>query len=470
MKLFFMAALALMTVACSNDENDAAQQPQKAEGILFTATITVDKGATTRALAESGNDIVATWAEGEKVALIYNVGAKTYVKEAEVTPQAGGTATISATLDGSPADDTDVTIVYPASAVDATTNDVKANLLATQNGLLIGEGSISEKYDLRKTTSPAKLKIDGTTASLKGTVSLTNQNAIFKLTLKDIDGTNDVSATSVVISNQSGTVTTVTPASGYEKAMYVALPTTATTLKFLVTGSDNTKYFNMASGFTLGANYYQSPVKLATVGNVIAANGKCYKDKTAATGAGTTAVAMITYLGNDAETSTTYRNGLALALADCYSSGYTFTWCSQSSVTCLTNQYNTSTLAKTDIAGIANTDALVNQNKHAHNAAQRARNYEYSVTHPTGTSEWFLPSFGQWYKMITVKGYYNNDNYNVLCSSFSSVGGTNMASQNYWSSTEFDKYYAWRSYYNGTTSDSRPSKGNANRVRASLAF
>ena len=67
-KLFFMAALALMTAACSNDDNDLTpQQPQKAEGIPFSATISIDNGATTRALAESGTTISATWADGEQV-------------------------------------------------------------------------------------------------------------------------------------------------------------------------------------------------------------------------------------------------------------------------------------------------------------------------------------------------------------------------------------------------------------------
>lgn len=302
-KLFFMAALAMMTAACSNDDNDLTQQPAKAEGIPFTATISLDQSATTRALTENGTTIEATWATGEKVALIYTVSATTYLKEAEVTPQGDGTATISTTLEGSPADDTDVTIIYPYSAVDGTTKDVKTDLLASQNGLLTGTGSIAEKYELRKTTTPAKLKIDGTTASLKGTVSLTNQNAIFKLTLKDIDGTNDVSATSVVISDQTGVVTTVTPASA-TNVMHVALPTTATTLKFLVTGSDSKKYFNMASSLSLGASYYQSTVKLATVGDVILSTGKCAK---AGTGS---PVAMIAYLGNGSNCT----NGLAIQL------------------------------------------------------------------------------------------------------------------------------------------------------------
>ena len=297
-KFFFMAALALMTAACSNDDNDLTQQPAKAEGIPFTATISMGESASTRALTENGTKIEATWAVDDKVALIHN-GVK---DEMTVSAVNAGVATITGTITGSPSGGDAVTIIYPSDAADGTTGNVKSDWLSTQDGTLKGTSgtSIEEKYDVRK--GSGALNASGT--SLDGTVSLTNQNAIFKLTLKDIDGTNDVSATSVVISDQTGVVTTVTPASGYENAMYVALPTTATTLKFLVTDSDSKKYFNMASSLSLGANYYQSTVKLATVGDVILSTGKCAK---AGTGS---PVAMIAYLGNGSDCT----NGLAIQL------------------------------------------------------------------------------------------------------------------------------------------------------------
>ena len=440
-KLFFMAALALMTAACSNDDNDLTKQPAKAEGIPFTATISVGESGTTRALSESGSTLVATWATGEKVALIYTVSATTYVKEAEVTPQGDGTATISTTLEGSPADDTDVTIVYPASAVDGTTKDVKTDLLASQNGLLTGTGSIAEKYELRKTTTPAKLKIDGTTASLKGTVSLTNQNAIFKLTLKDIDGTNDVSATSVVISDQTGVVTTVTPAPA-TNVMYVALPTTATTLKFLVTGSDSKKYFNMASSLTLSASYYQSTVKLATVGDVILSTGKCAKAGTSG------AVAKICYLGDETgESAYNYTNGLALALSDA-NSGSTCNWKTSDTDAGHTKQ-GSSTF--TEESGLQYNDATHNSDTYPAFKAAIANN---GTTAPTGCSSWFLASGYQWQKMISTAG-------------LSNLGLTE--STNYWSSTENSANKTWL-FKSSNGSWSYRSKSLNYPVRACLAF
>lgn len=462
-KLFFMAALALLMTACSNnDDNDFPQQPQKTEGITITAHLAPKTGgAATRAVAtgidsEDKDIIVSTWAKEEHIAILYEVGSTKYVADAEIIDVDNeGTATITFTVQDDTPDNTACTLVYPLSAAKDDHSGVKdfATLLAAQ------DGSLNANLDVRVGAATIKT----TTPGLTDITQPAAQFCIFKLTMKDIDGSADVSASSVVISDQSGKVTTVTPASGYDKAMYVALPTSVTTLKFLVTGSDSKKYFNMASGLSLKTEFYPSTVKLATVGNVIASNGKCYKDM-AATPGGNTAVAMITYLGDDAETNTTYRNGLALALYDASSSS---SWCSvpQSSiVTCLSSQYSTVSDARTDIAGIANTETLINKthnkignNEHKHNAANAARNYGALL--PTGTSAWFLPSCGQWYKMQTAAGSYNN-----------LVTNVGMGSKEYWSSTEYDKYYAWRSYYEGTTSYARPSKGTTKRVRACLAF
>lgn len=299
-KSSFMAVLVLLMTACSsNDDNDIARQPLQADGIPFTATISTTGSTATRALNENGTTIEATWAVGERVALIHN-GVNDEMTVQSVTD---GVATITGTITGSPSDGDAVTVIYPSSAADGATGNVKAGLIAAQNGMLNGTDgtSIAEKYDVRKGTGT--LKVSGK-ASLNGNISLTNQHAIFKLTLKGVDD-KDVSATSVVIGDQTGgTVTTVTPASGYDRVMYVALPTTATTLKFMVTGSDSKKYFNMASSLALSTSYYQSTVKLATVGDVILPTGKCAKAGTSG------AVAMIAYLGNGSDCT----NGLAIQL------------------------------------------------------------------------------------------------------------------------------------------------------------
>ena len=78
---------------------------------------------------------------------------------------------------------------------------------------------------------------------------------------------------------------------------------------------------------------------------------------------------------------------------------------------------------------------------------------------------WKLPSKDEWDNMISAAGSYTN-----LRDGFSSVGGTNMQSDDrYWSSTDSDSGYAWIYYF------SNGKWGNGYKdfdyyVRACLAF
>ena len=190
------------------------------------------------------------------------------------------------------------------------------------------------------------------------------------------------------------------------------------------------------------------------VGQIIDSDGKNY-DANATLPSGVTAVAKIAYVGNDAETSTTYNHGLALALGDVSDKK---AWCSQYQKTCLTTQYGSADAAKGDMAGIANTDALVNHTGHSHAAASAARDYN-GGTHPMGTSEWFLPSAGQWDKMASAAGGYVKLRTNA-----------GLQSDYYWSSTERDASYAW--YFSSHNGDWLKDYKDmySHRVRACLAF
>ena len=428
-KIFMMAALALTFAACSNDDNDFAQQPDNNE-ITITATVSSDD-ATTRALSIDGSNIASTWEADDQFAILYNDGTSNVKRVATVSSINGSTVTITFTIPSSLASNTACTIVYPASATNAanTGADV-ATALATQDGII---GNCPE---VRVGTAT----IDKDNHSLTSVTKLAAQNAIFKLTLKDIDGTGNVSATSVIISDQNGVVTTVTTSATNE--MYVALPTTATTLKFLVTGSDSKKYFNMASSLSLGASYYQSTVKLATVGDVILSTGKCAKAGTSG------AVAKICYLGDETgEAAYNYTNGLALALSDA-STGCT--WKTENSDAGHTKQ-TSSTF--TEESGLQYNDAYDNFDTYpAFKAA-----ITYSPAAPTGCSAWFLASGYQWQKMAGAVGGYNNLGLTVA---------------DYWSSTEFDAVGAW--VFDSGNGDWRNEFMDSDyvpiRVRACLAF
>jgi hypothetical protein len=237
-------------------------------------------------------------------------------------------------------------------------------------------------------------------------------------------------------------VTTVTPASGYENAMYVALPTTATTLKFLVTGSDSKKYFNMASSLSLGASYYQSTVKLATVGDVILSTGKCAKAGTSG------AVAKICYVGSDNGEAAPYNHGLALALSDA-NDGSTYQWSTEFANV---HGYRPTSSSFTSESGLQY-NATHNSDTYPAFKAAIANN---GTAAPTGCSAWFLASGYQWQKMAGPVG-----------------GLTNLGFQGwvyYWTSTEYNPgTSAWR-FSTGTGDWFSDYKNNDSRVRACLAF
>lgn len=269
-KLFMMAALALMTAACSSDDNDITTptpQPVKPEGIPFSATISSSEDATTRALSEDteNNTIKAAWKTGEKVALIYTVNDTKQLVVAEVTANTDHSATIKATLTGSPADGTPVEIVYPASAVDASTNAVKdlPTLLVEQTGSLT---NISEKYDLRQATG--MLKIEGEnnsqTASLKESVKLESQLAIFLIKAKNGEANVEMNSLVVKIDGTRYVNITKNPNSA-QSYFYIALPAVTNKLvSFMVKDIDGNVYDYSKNVTFAAGKYYQSTLSSMT--------------------------------------------------------------------------------------------------------------------------------------------------------------------------------------------------------------
>ena len=179
-KLFFMAALALMTAACSNDDNDLTTQQPANNMVTITAKLAPKSGsAQTRALSDQTTYIKAEWAQNEQLKIISANG-----KEATATVNSvdgSGTATISFTIDAA-AKGNDCTIIYPASAaVTESAGVYTAQPMTAQTGTLsndldvrIGKGTITDEAtpQLEVTTQPAaqfaiwKLTLDKTAKDL----------------------------------------------------------------------------------------------------------------------------------------------------------------------------------------------------------------------------------------------------------------------------------------------------------------
>ena len=426
-KIFMMAALALAFAACSNNDDDFAQQPsaQPANGeITITATLDANDGASNRALSIDGSNIASTWKTTDQFAILYNNGTENTKSIATVDKIDGTTVTITFTVSSSLANNTACTIVYPASAANAgnTGADV-ATALATQ------DGTIGNCPEVRVGTAT----IDKDNHNLTSVTKLTAQNAIFKFTLQDLsDGAK--SATEFKVSDGSGNViTTVTPGSASGE-LYVALPVMVAGTYWFNATIGSKPYIAKATtaAATVAGKYYLTTVKMATIGDVILSDGKF-----AARSSTGTNVAMIAYLGSETGDAT-YTHGLALALSDV--SANKLSW----------------------------------DNTYANNAGKTAAEWcsDWNTTKTITGGTWMLPSKDQWNKMINacknVLGTKNN--YRDLRDGFNGISGaSNLQSAYYWSSTESNSDEAWDcNFLNGNWGSD--FKDYYCMVRACLAF
>ena len=202
----------------------------------------------------------------------------------------------------------------------------------------------------------------------------------------------------------------------------------------------------------------------ADIGKVIGANGCIYANAAAAITAGTTALAVIAYVGNATGEAAPYNHGLALALSDANGGG-TCQWKTEQTsgghtYTC-NRSFDFSSISE---SGLQYNDATHNSDTYPAFKYAMANN---GAAAPTGCSAWFLPTGYQWQQMITAAG-----GYSTLRDGFEGVGGTNMQLDGYWTSTELSSYEggdSWRFLFLGG-SFSIGYKVYYQYVRACLAF
>lgn len=465
-----MAALVLvcaMTAGCSSDDNLAKieiTQPEIDNGnqtAVYTITVNLDEAGGTRALNPTTG--VKTFSEDDQIALIYKDNTTGQLAKlvsnalttADISNE-GKSATFSFNSTPIPVSDSKVRYIYPASMAATTLpTDVDAD-----NDGTVDYSALGTQDGTAASLANVDLGIyDGTASGtvLPTSFTLLNQLTICEFTLKDGGNSNaDITNTVTSLNISEGTNTyTVTPQSALS-TIYVAMKPASGNIAFTA-ATATTTYFKTATEKTLDAsNLYSISVSMQSLalGNVFCSDGSVYASKDAATTAGKTPVALICYLGNNAETNTAYKHGLALALTDASTWS---AWCSQCSAACQKSQYSSD--PSSDIAGIDNTDYHIDHVPagHEHSAASAARNYNSGI-HPTGTSAWFLPSAGQWNKMAAANGF------TTLTSNADLKAGFL-----YWSSTETDINNAW--YYDVNSGSCQyGTKTGHDYIRSALAF
>lgn len=424
-RIFSMAALALVMAACSSEDNALENATPAKPGLIpFSATVAPLSGATTRTVYTPGTDgeskpiINVAWKEGDQIyitRLSPDFGTAGTVTVGE--PNGDGSAPLSGNISGT--DGSEIEAQYPASAAsDWLTFTEKYN---AQDGTLSG---IQDNLDYRKGTGI--ISVIGDKATLADKLQMKSQIAIWKLTLQNTSGAN-LNATKVTIKDGSDIIAATKDISATSE-VYMAVPfntspTTFDNLTIEATTADGTYTYAAPSAVNLShSTYYQSTVTLTkpapslnitspTVGQVIGSDGKNYAYGSLPTGV--TAVAKICYVSGS--------NGLALALTD---------------------------EGKMDWSTAQTTCA-------AHTA-------------PFTGGTWKLASKDEWDNMISAAG-----SYSALHDGFSSVGGTNMQSDYYWSSTEYDDsdYALYYDDYNYNPGDwDHDVKECDLYVRACLAF
>lgn len=348
--LFLFAVLSVfLLTGCGNDDIlDGVVSSEETAGIPFSATIdatdviVADDGAASpggpaKELVHpdgpegDGKTIKFRFKVGEKVALVYTAGGSKRLVEATVSSIEGGgsKANITASLAGSPSTGTAVTAIFPYSAADPTTKDIKADLLSTATQLGTIE-DISEKYDVRKGSSKLMIK-DGKASFIDGCI-MDLQYAICKLTFKNASSANLNVAKLYLYDNASNDlITTVKPAPA-TNTLYVAFKPSSSKTKFVVltsldaSSAPTKKVLNAR----LNAGYYYRPT-ITTDGTpvnideddvteemknlVIGHKGNLYATiKSCREDGGEKERALICYVGNDPAASC--EKGLAIAFVD----------------------------------------------------------------------------------------------------------------------------------------------------------
>lgn len=444
-----MAALALMgamMTGCSSDDNfDNPQQIEnKSNVVTLTTSVALDAGATTRALTGEG---VKTFAVGEQMAIVYSNGsgmvtAVSRALKADDIKDAGTIASFTFDLE-TPDKSIDVTYIYPASMARAD-GSINYDALANQDGTL---ASLASNLDL------ATYEGEWQGENLPS-CTLQNQLAILALTLKDCDGANEITGDVTGVTVKADEDTYTVNRSAAAGPIYVAIKPIASKNVVVATTGGSKDYVKLLTGKTYasGNGYSVSwrmtpilPFTEATandVGRVIAIDGKVYDNTTIATAVNTTAVAIISYVGNPCDAGVGFYRGLAIGLSD----------------------YTGGRVVWDDAASVAE------------------KNNDTAV--PAGTSGWFLPSIAQLGKVcqglatkksgtpITAElSVQANNNYTAsnLNSIIYSAGGTGFVDRAYCTSTASHEASAW--YFNfGTGVLNEKPKTDVGDVRSVIAF
>ena len=397
----------LLTTACSSEDdvvnsNLANIETVANKGYALPVTVNVtregDKGSNRAAYNESTGKLAFTagdklFVEGWKSGPGQFAGTLTWVSGTTFT----GTITTGNEYTGT------------ADELFSGASPVSATLLPADYGTysylsIWGTYEHSKTIQINKNKPFATLKATAVeqfskeqATSYSSGFALSPQNAILNFTIIGLTTSTDVDVALTGPSSLNITGSVTTDVSGNATfAVGVEGGTDLNDLSLTVAGNPITLVSSsktLAAGkiYNITRSALTYPIALSAVtsgylGSVVTSDGYVYAKVADATAASKTAVAKITYVGS--ETGVAGKtHGLALSLSNVSTANYYWA---------------------TAISACASKTPAV-----------------------TNASSWMLPSKDQWTKMIDAAG-----GYKALRNSFSGVGGTNLNSSTYWSSTD----------------------------------
>lgn len=213
----YMLAVALISmcmVACSSGDDSASNEnttPQKGDTkVILTGRI--EKPMTRSTVDDQGN---SEWQENDQIAVRYQKADDSYGVATATITQTGVTwANFTATLDNPKTGDSNVTLVYPASAYKESDPFYDLDVLNSQAGTLTDIGTYRNIQ-----SNTATVNVLGTTATLTSSVLLDPKVCISKFSITEGDGTTPVIAKGLSITDGSRTYTVSGNASTYYVAM-----------------------------------------------------------------------------------------------------------------------------------------------------------------------------------------------------------------------------------------------------------
>lgn len=268
-KYFSMAVLAIVgavMTSCSSDNNYEVVTPPQPVNTDKVETLTVsvsmgNSGAGTRALDADGHK---TFAVGDKIAVVYKNTSGNTVKAESVALTsediAGGSKSADFTVTLTNPDKTqNVTYIYPAvmAKSDGTPN---YDALATQNGTL---ATLASSLDYCT-------KSGGWNAGALPNLTLENQLVVCAYTLKNSDGSVDITSNVTTMTVSDGTNVYIVNRTAADGPIYVAIkPTDNKNIKYTAIANSKVYTKNVTGKTYTNGDWYPLGLRMTQNDNIM---------------------------------------------------------------------------------------------------------------------------------------------------------------------------------------------------------